>query len=892
MSKEKTTRILKSLCVILVAVGLIALSPMLGFDEGAAFLPEADAAVVWDGTVAGNYYNSGSGTSDSPWIITTPQQLAKLAQVVNNGTLDTSGKYFRLGADLDLNNVSWTPIGTSSNYFKGTFVGIGYTISNLTAGSSLENRGLFGVASGAYLSYITITNVSITNTEGFVGSLCGNFRGGSSARDCHVNGYIFLGNTSPTSQVECIGGMFGRVRDAASISNCSVKVTNQYKKTISGWSWLGGFVGQVYGSGTKSFLNCTVDGLTVIAQHTNANTPPRIGGFFGDMTDGGSSMTCTYKGCAVLNCTIQGAYYIGGFGFALRDNTEVSGCCVSNTSITDNGTMSGSTDNEVGGLFGFVADSTVKIRLCYSLISNFVFRGSSAGYVGAIVGKNEGGSGIYSSSSTSATYGNGNYYLALSAGMTTGDGTSNSGNNISENYLKPVSSVAYFQSGNVASLLNVSRETLSTKMGVDYPYYYTQQNGNFISGIPVPGSSSNATAEAVFWCDDVNIPSGTPQAKHFQTLTFTGIDVTGAYYSSLRREMYINVGQTGAFNAVADPGWDFKIHVTSTSGSAYDYTYALNDYTSFVLDSATYRTSYIVKVELYVKEYTITYKSGTKTINPTGAPTTFSLRSWPSLSGVTSSREYWVFGGWNTAADGTGTAVSQVKTSTLGYNNVTLYADWNLEQQTGTDGKVYRIIYTFEHLEEFSRLIRTSPSANAKLCSIQISYPQFRVNLKTGEVELTEARASSFVSRPTRELETIRSYAANLSITQQRAFLSMISGMTSEYTEYNYQWKPANYTYSGIFDGCGNTISGVRYGGAAALSNEKYGLFATLGSTGVIKNINFTGGSMIITSSLTGNTIWAGLAVGNALSGSQIINCVSSVPIDVSGTGTSGNKYV
>ena len=85
---------------------------------------------------------------------------AAFAITVNNG--ETFENYtVTLNADIDLNNVAWTPIGTSTNAFKGNFDGNGHTISNLKAGTdSQSNVGLFG-----YTTDGTIKNIHIHNAE-------------------------------------------------------------------------------------------------------------------------------------------------------------------------------------------------------------------------------------------------------------------------------------------------------------------------------------------------------------------------------------------------------------------------------------------------------------------------------------------------------------------------------------------------------------------------------------------------------------------------------------------------------------------------------------------------------------------------------------------------------
>jgi len=71
---------------------------------------------------------TGSGSKADPYVITTETGLNKLAMDVNSGTV-YSGKYFKLGASINVTN--WTPIGQkgSDNKFAGTFDGNGQTVT-------------------------------------------------------------------------------------------------------------------------------------------------------------------------------------------------------------------------------------------------------------------------------------------------------------------------------------------------------------------------------------------------------------------------------------------------------------------------------------------------------------------------------------------------------------------------------------------------------------------------------------------------------------------------------------------------------------------------------------------------------------------------------------------
>lgn len=96
----------KRIASLLAALALcLTLLPMAAFAEDAA--PDA-----WDGTADTRWYVGHE--SDTEYHITTAEQLAGLAQLVNTapGTTNFQGKSFVLENDLDLSGHEWISIGT------------------------------------------------------------------------------------------------------------------------------------------------------------------------------------------------------------------------------------------------------------------------------------------------------------------------------------------------------------------------------------------------------------------------------------------------------------------------------------------------------------------------------------------------------------------------------------------------------------------------------------------------------------------------------------------------------------------------------------------------------------------------------------------------------------
>lgn len=130
---------------------------------------------IWDGTVATGFA-SGNGTEKDPYIISNAAELAYLASSTYNALststaapvsateTDTAGiynaykdVYFKLTADIDLNNKKWLPIGRFGMRFDGNFDGGGHNIKNLKITNAYYGIGLFG-ATGKDVS---ISNLGI-----------------------------------------------------------------------------------------------------------------------------------------------------------------------------------------------------------------------------------------------------------------------------------------------------------------------------------------------------------------------------------------------------------------------------------------------------------------------------------------------------------------------------------------------------------------------------------------------------------------------------------------------------------------------------------------------------------------------------------------------------------
>jgi hypothetical protein len=166
-------------------------------------------------------------------LIQNAGQLAKLAAVVNGGA-DLSGYTIQLDNDIDLSAHYWVPIGTATHPFNGTFSGGSHTVSGLNINDgTLDNAGLFGYASGATISNLTVSAGSIVADEN-VGVLAGSLY-------------------------------------SSNITSCSVSATS-----ISGTRNVSALVG--YCDWVSGITSCTVTGTTAVSLANNTDNNSTLSG--------------------------------------------------------------------------------------------------------------------------------------------------------------------------------------------------------------------------------------------------------------------------------------------------------------------------------------------------------------------------------------------------------------------------------------------------------------------------------------------------------------------------------------------------------------------------------------------------------------------------------------
>ena len=245
---------------------------------------------TWDGSAAS--WTQGSGTSSSPYLIESAQNLAYLAEMVNGGVNQYSGKYFKLTTNINLNNLAWTPIGdynTTSAIFKGRFDGGNYSITNLKINNySLNYCGLFGRTSGC-----TISNLSVR------GEIT---RGGNARSDGYCGGIV--GYAQSTTFNYCSN--YAKVKAYAEVSS-----TQRYD------AYSGGLAG--YATGTTTIIGCNNSG-DISASWINGSPYTYSGGLLGYATGTTNVSLCNNTGNINSSSSGEHCYSGGIIGYIYRYN--------------------------------------------------------------------------------------------------------------------------------------------------------------------------------------------------------------------------------------------------------------------------------------------------------------------------------------------------------------------------------------------------------------------------------------------------------------------------------------------------------------------------------------------------------------------------------------------
>lgn len=303
-------------------LALLALAALAWIAVPVSARAEGETVDTWDGTAVA--FTQGRGTKEEPWLIENAEQLAYLAQQVNNGT-DYKWNHFLLFSDLDLNGNEWMPIGTDSNPFWGGFDGGGHTITGMTITGDGDYVGLFGecrnfTADSSYIKSVTVKGANISG-HSHVGAIAGE---GANISDCYS-----IENTICAAW--CVGGICGSL--TGNISGC------YNSSSVSGNSTAGGIMGSASSERTVGVVEyCYNIGAVTVRQQDSS-----VGGI-----TGASAHRYNISNC--LNCgKITGnGKNVGGIAGSTDSNyMNFIGNCYYNSDLNNAGVGEGASDKVI-----------------------------------------------------------------------------------------------------------------------------------------------------------------------------------------------------------------------------------------------------------------------------------------------------------------------------------------------------------------------------------------------------------------------------------------------------------------------------------------------------------------------------------------------------------------
>lgn len=308
-----------------MGLALLALAALVWIAVPVSARAEGETVDTWDGTAVA--FTQGRGTKEEPWLIENAEQLAYLAQQVNNGT-DYERAHFLLVSDLDLSGKEWTPIGTDGNPFWGGFDGGGHTITGMTiTGKEASYVGLFGechnfTTASSYIKSVTVKGANISG-KSFVGAIAGE---GANISDCYS-----IENTICARRQ--VGGVCGSL--TGNIFGC------YNSSSVSGISTAGGIMG------TASYEGNVGNGVVQYCYNIGAVTVSQQDSYVGGIT-GASANKYEISNC--LNCgkiTGNGKNVGGIAGSTYSNYMNFVGNCYYNSDLNNAGVGEGASDKVI-----------------------------------------------------------------------------------------------------------------------------------------------------------------------------------------------------------------------------------------------------------------------------------------------------------------------------------------------------------------------------------------------------------------------------------------------------------------------------------------------------------------------------------------------------------------
>lgn len=692
-----------------------------------------DAA--WRTTTSSNY------SSSDTFEIYTAEEFAAFAYMTSNYYAPFTGKTIKLMNDIDISAYTWLPIAYNSDLsFAGTFDGGGNTISGMrlsrsvstnSAGDTMNGTAMFRFVYGGTIKNLVVENATIDQQGSSLGQYETNHVGivAGAARGATFENITVKDSTMNLTNINCDGwntaGMLvGSLNwnydtTPSKVVNCtSVNSTVNYSTSGGGYLLaIGGLVGghgsdygAIGGPGSASSASSVHDSNVINFQvnrtsaGTNVTWEEAVGGLVGRTNAVFEIVDCTatYEMDFTGSFTATGFRGIsaGGVVGSIDGGAEVLRCSAVG-SITANATgglasrglFAGGIAGQAGnwGNNSRVYGSTIK-----SCFSSMDFTGANSEEFGNVIGLrikplenysidisevfclntgvNDSVSGI--TSNANGTLGTINerdvYFIDINdLHVNTAEEPFTYTGIASDGTVGVIDNTFVFAYSDADATGTITDNSDGTVTGT------LQGNGFNVGGNITRTSDAEVLVKFIL---PVDVLART--ADYAVTKTATNASISGADS--------IAPGATYTASATADSGYDLPdtITVTMNGTSLVQETGFTFDKTTGAISIPNVNGDLVITVNGVAKvpeKYSVTYHKNNATSGnvPVDANQYLANATATVMNQGSLVREGYTFNGWNTSANGSGTAYAVNKPIII-TGNVTLYAQWKINTYTIT----------------------------------------------------------------------------------------------------------------------------------------------------------------------------------------------------------------
>lgn len=243
------------------------------------------------------------------YLLSSAEDLLWFANTVNAGQSDIKGK---LTQDIDLTDVTWTPIDN----FNGEFDGQNHSICNINYTTTAVKQGLFGTNNGVIKNIKDVTG-SFEAAHSNFGSIAGYNTG--QIVNCHSSADITI-----TGSGGAYGGITGyHTTNNALVEKCSFSGNIYLEEDITtSFAYIGGVVGRIQ-TGSAYVIGCINQGNITCG---NSKTQ-YLGGIIGHIMAG--QVLFSYNSGSI-SAPETGTAYVCGLGYVSGSNRMLN-CYTSGT---------------------------------------------------------------------------------------------------------------------------------------------------------------------------------------------------------------------------------------------------------------------------------------------------------------------------------------------------------------------------------------------------------------------------------------------------------------------------------------------------------------------------------------------------------------------------------